>query len=252
MNRYKSLIKYELISVIKNGYILGFAVVLPCVLFLLISKGIISEVPKNMQKNIVTSLFIGFSSVIPLAGVFLGHSANYSREYENGVPQRLHLFGISNKALITSKIVSQLLFVIVAFMIYYVFARAVGLEFSNIIILIVMMSLLIVQALTEFLLSHSIVCLVKKFGACYAITMILYFFFMIISGNMGIRLEMLPKPLQFIGKNMLPFVEYTNFNINLLNGRALDFRSLVLSNLIFISLGLLIFVISRIRDKRAF
>ncbi len=252
MNRYKSLIIYELKSIVKNGYILGFALVLPCVLFLLISKGIISEVPEGMQNNVMTSLFIGFSTVIPLAGVFLGHSANYSREYEIGVPQRLNLFGIPNKVLITGKIVSQLLFVLVAFAIYYIFALSVGLKFSNIGVLTVMIFLLIIQSLTEFLLAHSIVCLVKKFGACYAITMTLYFFFMIVSGNMGIRLDMLPSALQFIGKNMLPFVEYTNFNYSLFNGDTLDFGALLSSNLIFLSFGVAIFVISRIRDKRAF
>ncbi len=252
MNRYKALMKYELKSILKNGYILGFAVVLPCVLFLLISKGIISDEPKDMQKNVIRTLFIGFSTIIPLAGVFLGHSANYSREYENGVPQRLHLFGISNKALIISKIISQLLFVIVAFLIYYIFALSVGLEFANFTVLSMMILLLIIQSLAEFLLAHSIVCLVKKFGACYAVTMILYFFFMIVSGNMGLRLDMLPKPLQFIGENLLPFVEYTNFNINLFTGNTVDVISLISSNLIFLSFGLIIFAISRLRDKRTF
>ncbi len=252
MNRYKSLMKYELISIVKNGYILGFALVLPCVLFLLISKGITSQVPKSIQAEVIISLFIGFSTVIPLAGVFLGHSANYSREYENGVPQRLHLFGISNKVLITSKIFSQLLFVIIAFGIYYIFALSVGLRFNNVVVILVMVFLLIVQSLSEFLLAHSIVCLVKKFGACYAVTMSLYFIFMIISGNMGIRLEMLPNALQFIGKKMLPFVEYTNFNMDLFNGKALNVMALISSNLVFLSIGIILFVLSRIRDKRAF
>ncbi len=251
MNRYKKVIKYELISLLKNGYILGFALVLPCVLFFLISKGIMAEIPADVEKKVIVSLFIGFSTVIPLAGVFLGHSANYSKEYEDGVPQRLHLFGISNKVLISSKIISQLFFVLVAFIIYYIFALSVGLEFSNIAVLLVMIFLLLIQSLTEFLLAHSIVCLVKKFGQCYAVTMTLYFFFMIVSGNMGIGLEMLPAALQFIGKNMLPFVEYTNFNINLLYGKSANVEPLISSNLIFLSLGVLIFVISRIRDKRA-
>ncbi|PID83002.1 MAG: hypothetical protein CSB15_00300 [Clostridiales bacterium] len=252
MNRYKTLIKYELESLVKNGWILGFALVLPCVLFLLISKSIKGEVPLNFQDSAVSGLFIGLSTIIPLAGVFLGHSANYSKEYESGVPQRLHLFGISNKVLITSKIISQLLFVIVAFIMYYVFAISVGLKFTNYNVLLVMLSLLIIQSLTEFLLAHSIVCLIKKFGACYAVTMILYFLFMIVSGNMGIRFKMLPEFLQFIGKNIIPFVSYNDFNISLLNDKTPDFKVLLLSNLIFLSFGIIVFIVSRFRDKRAF
>ncbi len=252
MNRYKSFIKYELESLLKNGYTMGFALIFPCLLFLLISRQVISEAPEDMKNYLLTIIFISLSTIIPLAGVFLGHSATYSREYENGVPQRLHLFGISNKVLISSKIISQIAFVIPAFLIYYIFSiTVVGMRFNKISVILVMILLLIVQSLSEFLLAHSLVGLIKKFGATYAVTMTLYFVFMIVSGNMGIQFDKLPSFLQFIGKKMLPFVEYTNFNINLFSGKELDFVPLISSNIVFLSLGIVIFVISKIRDKRA-
>lgn len=54
-----------------------------------------------------------------------------------------------------------------------------------------------------FVMSHAISTLVKRFGPAYAITMSMYFIFMILCGMMGIQTEMFPKAIKKIA-DMLP------------------------------------------------
>ncbi len=251
MNRYKSLIKYELMIILRGGFVLGFALILPCVLLALIGRGVIGDVPQAYKQSVFASIFVGFSTLIVLAGVFLGHSANYSREYENGVPQRLNLFGISSGKIIISKLISQILFVFLAFLIYWGFATIIGVKIEKFIVIVSMMILLLLQVFPQFLLAHSFVVIFKKFGLTYAVSMFFYFMFMIVSGNMGIDIDRLPKFMQFIGEKLLPFVEFQKFNLNILQGKALDWKSLILSNLYFFIIVALVFAFSRIRNRKA-
>ncbi len=252
MSRYKSLIKYELLTIIRGGYVLAFALILPCVLFVLVGVSVVSEVPEAFKERVFAELFFGFSTLIPLAGVLLGHGANYSREYENNVPQRLNLFGIPSRKLIISKLVSQLIFVLFAFFVYFVFAIFMGVKIDAPIVIFSMLILLLVQSLSLFFLAHGIVCIFKKFGPTYAVSMICYFLFMIVSGNMGIRMDMLPEFARFIGEKILPFIQYTEFNASLLNGGTLDWGSLFIANVVFALIAGTVFLLSRFKDKRSF
>ncbi len=252
MSRYKSLIKYELLTILRGGYSLGFALVLPCILLALVGIGVTAEIPEEAKNAVFAGIFLGFSTLIPLAGVFLGHGANYSREYEANVPQRLNLFGIPVRKLVISKLSAQLIFVLLAFAIYFIFALILGLEFTKPLVLFSMLILLLIQSVAEFLLAHGLVGIFKKFGPTYAVTMVLYFLFMIFSGNMGIPTELLPKAGRFIGEHILPFIEYSNFNNNLLQGNSVEWQPLILTNLFFSLVALIVFGISRVKDKRAF
>ncbi|MGF3112975.1 hypothetical protein [Facklamia sp. P9177] len=250
MKRMNNLIKYELKSLSRNGFNWAFAIVMPCVLYYLICLSVLESVPNQIFNQVKIEIFLGFSTVIPLAGVLLGNAATYSKEYEEGVPKRMMLFGISKKDTIISKLVSQIVFIIVAIAIYTIFAITVGLQIDNFLLFPVMLALLIIQGMVEFILAYSIVNIFKKFGPTFAISMGIYFFIFIVSGNMGIKADQLPKALAFIGEKMLPFVEFTKFNTNLVLGNSLNYKMLIMTNLSFAIIVFLIYFVSKLINKR--
>lgn len=250
MNRYKALIKYELISMFKGGYIPAFGVALPVLLFILVGKGVLSNVPADMKSAVLAKIFISLATIIPLAIVFLGYASSYSRDCELEIPQRLQLFGIPTKVSLFSKIIAQLIFVGIGYAIYLVVGFINGLVLERPFVILVLFGFLIIQSILQFLLAHGIVRLCKKFGPTYAISMICYFGFMIVSGNMGIQIESLPVSLQFIGNYCLPFVSSTDYTISFLMREPYHSSKLFISYVAFLGISLVLLFIARLRDKR--
>ena len=51
----------------------------------------------SYKSEVVTTMFIGMAMLIPLASIFLSHAATYSNELDKNVPERILLFGFSEK-----------------------------------------------------------------------------------------------------------------------------------------------------------
>lgn len=249
MNRFT--IKYEFLNTLYNGYAFAFGAIFPVVLLHLISKGALSDVPQEYMKEAVTELFIGMAMIIPLASVFLSHAASYANELDKNVPERIILFGFSERSILLNKLIAGFIFLTFCFVVYIVgtvpFIEIVKPTVKAVVVWVLGFYLLSALLL---MLSHGIATLIRKFGPTYGIVMGLYFIIMILSGYMGIRASTLPKGLKFVS-DLLPTKQLGNDYVNFWMGRDYDFGPLIRSMLFFGALSMLILILAfKIRGRK--
>lgn len=204
------MLKFELLNVIGNPYVHIFGVGLPVVLALMITKVAISEMPGNaMAPMVVTSIYLGMGTLIPMAVILMGYAVSYAEQLAKGIPERMQLFGIKNSVSLCNRAIAELIFLIVAFFIFF----ATGCIFSDIkrptaAGLISYIFCILVFSTICLALAHGIACICRNFGKTYCVSMMLYFSFMILGGMMGISYDNLPGWAQAVAK-LLP-VTYMN------------------------------------------
>lgn len=200
-----SMFLFEFRNVTGNPYVHIFAIGMPILLAAVFSGMLAAEIPDvEILSAAVTGLFLGIGAIIPLAAIFIGYSATYSQELEKGIPQRMELFGIKAGTTILNRILSELAFLALAFVIYFavgVFGMSIKAPAASGLIWYIVC--IVVLGIICFMLAHSIALIFKKFGIVYCITMMLYFGMMILSGMMGITYEMLPSAVQAVAR-LLP------------------------------------------------
>lgn len=204
------MLRFQLLNVLGNPYVHIFGVGLPIVLALLITRVAVSELPADdMEPMISTTIYLGMGALIPMAVLLMGYAVSYAQELSKGIPERMQLFGIKKSVLFGSNVIVQMLFLIAAFLLFFLFgcmfAKIERPTLSGLICYILCMFVFSIICLA---LAHGIACLCKNFGRTYCVSMILYFAFMILGGMMGISYEDLPKWAKIIAK-LLP-VTYIN------------------------------------------
>ena len=198
-------IKYELRNVAGNPFVHIFGVLFPSLITIILASALGSDLlDSTYQNQVITNLFLGNGTIIPLATILIGYSSLYSQEIENKIPERMRLFGCTERCTICNRLIAEGIFLTFAYIIYFV----VNVNVLNIakptaagVIIYFVVSYVLSGIL--FIASHAIAGLVKKFGLTFLITMTLYFGIMILSGMMGVTKEMLPKGVQVIS-NLLP------------------------------------------------
>lgn len=204
------MILFEFRKTIGNPYVHIFGVGMPVLMMLIITKAVGAEVPEGeILAAMATQVFLGIGALIPLATVLMGYGVAHSQELEKGIPQRMELFGISQAESICNRIISELIFMALAFVVYFavggIFAEVEapkGAGFFVYILCILVLSLIL------FGLAYAISSLLKKFALTYCVTMLLYFAMMALGGMMGISYDKMPYGLQAAAK-MLP-ITYIN------------------------------------------
>lgn len=200
-----SLLLFEFRNVTGNPYIHIFGIGMPVLLIIVYARMLASQISDaEIRSTTVTGLFLGIGAIIPLAVILIGYAATYSQELEKGIPQRLALFGIGEGMTVINKILSEMIFQILSFVIYF----AVGIFVLHIKApsafgLFCYILCIMVLAVISFAIAHAIALIFKKFGIVYCITMMLYFGIMIVSGLMGVSYEMLPPAVRAVSR-MLP------------------------------------------------
>lgn len=249
MNKYT--IKYEFLNTLYNGYAIFFGSVFPILLLHLLSKGTLKDVPENIKSEVITTMFIGMALLIPLASIFLSHAATYSNELDKNVPERILLFGFSEKDILINKMVANLIFLTLCIAIYLVgtvpFLDIKKPTFSGGVVWILGIYLLsgIFMAL-----AHGIATLIRKFGPTYGVVMALYFAMMILSGYMGVSVSDLPKSLKWIS-DLLPTTQLGNDYINFWMGKEYNFGPLVQSMLFMSALSTAVMLIAfKVRGRK--
>lgn len=194
-----NLIKYEIRNLIGNVFVIVFGLFFPIGMSILMGNIIGPKVPGDARETVVVSIFITTSLIIPLATVLVGYAASFSQELEKEVPLRLSLFGYKESTLIISKISASLIFMTISLIAYivvnYIILKLPMPTIGSALLLIISIYAL---AVVLFTLSHGIALFFKKFGPTYAITMLLYFGIMLLSGLFGIQPKDFPKPLRLI------------------------------------------------------
>lgn len=236
---------YELMNNVLNGFSMFFGIAFPMILSFIISIQIKSSVPQSMMKDTLTSVAIGFSLIIPLATGFIGYTANYATELESHIPDRLYLFGFSQTTLLVYKILAALVFLTSGLIIFAIFEYiALGIALPSLKGFLVMIVIYYVFSIIMLVFAHGISNLVRKFGLAYAITMVFYFGFMILSGMMGISVHALPNALQIVSK-MLPTRYFVEEGIlDLYKGLDYNLAPLLQSLLLWAAIAVLVLWIS--------
>ncbi len=225
----KRMILYELRNIKGNFFTLFFGIAFPIAFSILMPSIITRDLPESEQSKAIITVFVTMSMVIPMAVMLLGYAANYAQEVENDVPLRLDLFGVHPKKLFAAKLISHLIFITIAFILYFLvdwFVLDIKMPATKTIVLWV--SCLYLLAIIFFMMAHGITTIVKKFGLTYAVTMFIYFAFMILCGMMGITVEQLPKGLKSIAL-LFPMSYISKDFVGIWDGGSYNFAPLVQS-----------------------
>ena len=229
-----SMILYELRNVTGNPFVHIFGVGMPTLMSILIIRVAVSEAADaSLIKMISTSVFLGIGTLIPMATILMGYSVMQAQEMEKGIPERMQLFGITNRVSVCNRIISELIFMAAAYVIYFfVGIFFIGLKapvFSGVVWYFVCTFIFSVLC---FILAHAIATLAKKFGITYCVVMLLYFAFMIFGGGMGISYENMSGAMQAVAK-LIP-VTYFNKDFYLIwTGESYNFGPMIQSYLFF-------------------
>ena len=233
-----NLILYELRNINGNFYVHFFGMIFPVLMSVIFSKVYGNQVQEAIRQEVATSIAISMSMMCPMSIVLIGYAANYSQEVEKGVPLRMRLFGYQEKSMILAKMIAQLIFLTIALVVYGV------------------CEMLLIDVIRPAI--SSLICLVgclylaellKKFGPTYAVSMGLYFLFMILCGMMGISTSQLPKALQIVSKT-LPMSYIGNDFVDFWQGGNYNFVPLIQSFLFLGAVSGILLIFSVYKNKR--
>lgn len=245
------MLGFEFRKVIGNPYVHIFGVGMPVLMMIIITRAIGGEVPEGaMRIAMNTSVFLGIGSLIPMATIFMGYAVSNAQEMEKGIPQRMELFGIRAGVSICNRILSEIIFMALAFLIYFVVGYvAVDLNaptFSGgLLYLLCIFSFSVIL----FCLAHAISSLLRKFSLTYCVTMLLYFAMMILGGMMGISFDNMPAAVQMVAK-LLP-VTYINRDFyTVWKGESYNFMPMLQSYLLMAAIAGIAIIFTMKRTER--
>ncbi|MDF2943641.1 MAG: type transporter [Herbinix sp.] len=244
------LVQYELRNITGNIFVIIFGVFFPIMMSILFSIVFKKQLPEEMYPKAVTSIFITMSMIIPMAVLLIGYAANYSQELEKDIPLRLNLFGYRERTMLAAKMIAYLIFTTAAFLLYMI-SDVILLDIqvpklSSAIYLIISLYAL---SVILFVLAHGIATIFKKFGPTYAVSMLLYFGFMILCGMMGVTVDQLPKGLKVIAK-VFPMSYISSDFVNFWQGGKYNFAPFVQSFLFFGAISFIILILSIRKNQR--
>jgi ABC-2 type transport system permease protein len=244
------LIKYELRNISGNIFTIIFGVIFPICFTIFFGTAMVSKISEDMKDVFVTNMFISSSLIIPLATLLVGYSAVFSQELEKNIPLRFRLFGYNERTVLISKICANLIFMTLSFILYTLVVCSVLKvkvpTLSSALILIVSLYLL---STFLFILAHGVALFFKKFGPTYAITMLLYFGIMILSGLFGIQAKDFPGVLKVVAYT-LPTTYISGEFVEFWQGGSYNFAPFIQAFLFFAAVSCIILFMSIQHNSR--
>lgn len=244
------MIGYELRNINGNFMTHFFGIVFPNIMSLLFSTMIGKQAPDSARQEITVSVVICMALIMPMSIMFLGYGSLYSQEVERGIPQRMHLFGFSEKSLITAKIIVHLLFLTGAMLLY---AAVQGLLLdipkpapSSLLILVVSLYMIGVIFLV---IVHSMANIFRRFSMTFGVSMTAYFLLMMLTGMMGISTDELPETLQRIART-LPMTYISNDFAGFWQGGSFNFMPYIQSCIFLAALTGILAMYAQYRSRR--
>lgn len=244
------MVIYELRNINGNFMTHFFGIVFPNMMCVLLAKVVGSQVPEEVRQQVVTSIMLSMTLIMPLSIMFLGYGALYSQEVERGVPLRMRLFGFDDKWEVMAKVFANLIFLTIAFVIFGLFQALVmdisKPAFSSLLCLILSLYLMGVCFLV---IAHAIAEIFKKFSIAFGISMFLYFMMMMLTGMMGIKTDQLPEALQKIAR-MFPMTYVSNDFADFWQGGTYNFMPYIQSFLFLGAVSGILLLLSLHRNRR--
>ena len=246
-----SMISYELRNVTGNPFVHIFGIGLPIFFLFIITRMTVSELQDaSLIKTVSTTVFLGISTLIPMAMILMGYSVMQSQDIEKGIPERLQLFGIEQHITICNRIISELIFLSSAIILYFL----VGIIFMDlqapvITGIISYIFCILVFSIICFILGHAVATLLRKFSLTYCAAMLLYFVFMIFGGMMGLTYDNMSAPMQAVAK-LLPVTYFNRDFYTIWTGESYNFVPILQSYLFLGAVSAVLLFIALKRDKR--
>lgn len=223
----RKLLKYELLNLANNIFVIIFGLVFPIGMALLFSFAF-SDMMDD-KATLHTQMFLQMAIMIPMATIFMGHAVSYASELESGAVQRFKLFGYKEPTLILAKLIANFLFLAISLFVYVlVLSLTLNISAPNIHALITYLIFFFVFSAILFGIAHGIATLCGHFGITFGVVMALYFTLMILGGNMGVEPEMLPNGVRHISM-CLPTYYITEKFLDFWNGGTFNFLPFILS-----------------------
>lgn len=241
------MVIFELRMVVGNPYVHIFGVGLPVLLAMLITWIAGSQMPdQTMMGMVATSVYLGMGALIPMAILLMGYAVSYAGELEKGIPERMMLFGMKNGASLCNRAIAELLFITASFAVFFlsgfIFTEIEPPVFTGLVSYVVCIFLL---SLICLMLGHGIACLCRSFGRTYCIAMMIYFFFMILGGMMGIQFEDMPRWIQAAAR-LLPVMYLNRDFYQIWTGETYNYMPMIQSYLFLgAAAGILMFIACR-------
>lgn len=246
----KYLLGYEIRNIAGNIFVIIFGLIFPMVMSVLFSYIFKKQIPEEMYAKTVTSIFITMSMIIPMAVLLIGYAANYSQELEKDIPLRLKLFGYSEKTLFIARMLAYLIFMTVAFLIYVIFDIVMlRIQTPKPTSAICLFLSLYAVSVILLVLAHGLATFFRKFGPTYAISMLLYFGFMILCGMMGVTVDQLPTGVKAIAK-VLPMSYISSDFVEFWQGGSYNFAPLIQAYLFFGAVAFIVLLLSIRKQHR--
>lgn len=246
----RRLVKYELKNASGNIWSIIFGLFFPIIFGVIIYKGSLSQLPESFAREFGTALYLSMVIMSINSILLIGYATNLSIEIGERINLRLNLFGISQKNLVLTKLISQMILFIICFLIYtLLFYILVGIEtpvFSGFIIYI--LSVFVLSIFT-FILGNGLANLFQKFGPTYAATMAFMFGTMFLSGMMGFPLEQMPKAMQNISY-IFPYVYISRDFYKIWMGESYNLVPFIQSMILFGALAMGVLLISFYKNRR--
>lgn len=245
------MILFEFRKTIGNPYVHIFGVGMPILMMIIITRAVVGGMTEGTAlADVCTSVFLGIGAMIPMATIFMGYGVSNAQELEKGIPQRMELFGISTSVSMCNRILSEMIFMVMAFSIY--FAAGYGLveirlpEWSGALLYILC---ILVFSVILFCLAHGISSLLRKFSLTYCVTMLLYFGMMILGGMMGISYDNMPSVVQAAAR-LLPVTYINKDFFSVWKGESYNFMPMFQSYLLLGAVAGILLFISAKRGSR--
>lgn len=254
INKY--MLVYEIKNTLNNAASFFFGVIFPTLLNILISISVTKDMPDNIKADVTTVIFVGISIIIPLCIMLISYATAFSVEVENNIPLRLKLFGISDKKLVITKLLTHYLYFTASMIIY--FAANILILGKNIIApsvtgFIIYIIILYIFAAACLVMAHGIAILLQKSGITYGVTMGLYFAIMILSGVMGIKPSQMPAAIEKISMTLPTYYIVSEKFLKLWKGEAYNIMPLIQAMIFFTAVSLIVlclgFYFRKRRDK---
>lgn len=244
------MIRYELRNINGNFMTHFFGIVFPNIMSLIFATMIGNQVPDAMRQGAVISVVICMALIMPMSIMFLGYGAIYSQEVEHEIPLRMHLYGYSERNLITAKVIAHLIFLTMAFVIYGVI-QTIMLDvpkpaFSSLLCLLVSLYLVGVIFL---LIVHSMANIFRKFSVTFGLSMAIYFLLMMVTGMMGISTDQLPKVLQVVA-GVFPMTYISNDFADFWQGGSYNFMPYIQSCIFLGAFSGILLLYAQYRNRR--
>jgi len=207
------LIKYEVVNLTSNIFVLIFGVIFPIGMALLAANVFVQGVEGEARAAAHTGIFIALSFGIPLATMLMGHAANYANELELGTVQRFKLFGFSDKTMLFAKMIAKILFLMMSFVLYtFVLFLTTDVVIPSAGAAFIFLAFFLIFSIALFLLGHAIASLCGQFGKTFGIVMGVYFFISIFGSSMGINPSMFPDGMRHVSMAFPVYYLNTYFN----------------------------------------